>query len=144
MPIYTGAILAVIAWLLEYSYLCNQCLSPLMLSVRISIRARCTILCDKVCQWLATCDLRLAGTPFPQPIIPDRPIELKYCWKWREHHQTNIYKVLVDPWHTLCLFIVFVVPLSYTFTRKGSYAHKVFANPCHTVPWQESLSIKCL
>ena len=35
-------------------YLCNQCLSPLMLWVRISIRARCTTLCDKVCQWLAT------------------------------------------------------------------------------------------
>ena len=36
-----------------YNYLCNQCLSPLMLWVQISIRARCTILCDKVCQWLA-------------------------------------------------------------------------------------------
>jgi hypothetical protein len=31
-----------------------QCLSPLMLWVRISIRARCTTWCDKVCQWLAT------------------------------------------------------------------------------------------
>ena len=37
-----------------YNYLCNQCLSSLMLWVRISIRARCTTLCDKVCQWLAT------------------------------------------------------------------------------------------
>jgi hypothetical protein len=37
-----------------YNYLWNQCLSPLMLWVRISIRARCTTLCDKVCQWLAT------------------------------------------------------------------------------------------
>jgi hypothetical protein len=37
-----------------YNYLCNQCLSPLMLWVRITIRARCTTLCDKVCQWLAT------------------------------------------------------------------------------------------
>jgi len=37
-----------------YSYLCNQCLSPLMLWVWILIRARCTTLCDKVCQWLAT------------------------------------------------------------------------------------------
>jgi hypothetical protein len=37
-----------------YNYQCNQCLSPLMLWVRISIRARCTTLCDKVCQWLAT------------------------------------------------------------------------------------------
>jgi hypothetical protein len=42
-----------------YNYLCNQCLSPLMLWVRISIRARCTTLCDKVCQWLA------AGRWFP-------------------------------------------------------------------------------
>ena len=32
----------------------NQCLSPLMLWIRISIRAKCTTLCDKVCQWLAT------------------------------------------------------------------------------------------
>ena len=38
-----------------YNYHCNQCLSPLMLWVRILIRARCTILCDKVCQWLAAC-----------------------------------------------------------------------------------------
>ena len=37
-----------------YNYLCNQCLSPLMLWVRIWIRAMCTTLCDKVCQWLAT------------------------------------------------------------------------------------------
>ena len=37
-----------------YNYLCNQCLSPLMLWVRISIRARCTTLCDNVCQWLET------------------------------------------------------------------------------------------
>jgi hypothetical protein len=37
-----------------YNYLCKQYLSPLMLWVRISISARCTTLCDKVCQWLAT------------------------------------------------------------------------------------------
>jgi hypothetical protein len=37
-----------------YNYLCSQCLSPLMLWVRISIRAMCTTLIDKVCQWLAT------------------------------------------------------------------------------------------
>ena len=37
-----------------YNYLCNQCLSPLMLWVPISIRARCTTLCDKVRQSLAT------------------------------------------------------------------------------------------
>jgi len=39
-----------------YNYLCNRyrCLSPLMLWIRISIRTRCTTLCNKVCQWLAT------------------------------------------------------------------------------------------
>ena len=36
-----------------YNYICNQWLSPLMLWVRISIRASCTTLCDKVCQWLS-------------------------------------------------------------------------------------------
>jgi hypothetical protein len=33
---------------------CNQCLSPLLLWVRISIMLRCTTLCDEVCQWFAT------------------------------------------------------------------------------------------
>jgi hypothetical protein len=37
-----------------YNYLCNQYLSPLMLWVRILIRAMCTALCDKVDQWLGT------------------------------------------------------------------------------------------
>jgi hypothetical protein len=37
-----------------YNYLCNQCISPLMLWVRIAIRTRCTTLCNKMCQWLAT------------------------------------------------------------------------------------------
>jgi hypothetical protein len=37
-----------------YNYLCNRCLSPLILWVPISIKVRCTTLCYKVCQWLAT------------------------------------------------------------------------------------------
>ena len=37
-----------------YNYLCNLCLSSLTLWVRIPLRARCTTLCDKVCQWLTT------------------------------------------------------------------------------------------
>ena len=47
-----------------YNYLCNQCLSPLMLWVRISIRVRCTTLCYKVCQWLATGRWFSPGPPF--------------------------------------------------------------------------------
>ena len=46
-----------------YNYLCNQFPSPLMLWVRISIRARCTTLCDKVWQWLATCQWFFPGPP---------------------------------------------------------------------------------
>ena len=38
------------SWIYNYMYLCNQYLSPMMLWVRISIRARC----DEVCQCLAT------------------------------------------------------------------------------------------
>ena len=37
-----------------YNYLCIKCLATLMLWVRISIRARCTAFCDKVCQWFVT------------------------------------------------------------------------------------------
>jgi hypothetical protein len=66
-----------------YNYLRNQCLSLLMLRVRISIRARCT-LCDKVCQWLAT------GRWFSPPIKNWPP---RYNWTIVEsgvkHHQTS-------------------------------------------------------
>jgi len=52
-----------------YNYLCNQCLSPLIFWVWISIRARCTTLCDKVCQWLATGRWFSPGPQlFPPPI----------------------------------------------------------------------------
>ena len=46
-----------------YNYRCNQYTSLLMLWVRISIRARCTTLCDKVCQWLAKSRWFSPGTP---------------------------------------------------------------------------------
>jgi len=36
-----------------YNYLCNRCLSQLILFVRNPLRARCTTLCDKVWQWRA-------------------------------------------------------------------------------------------
>jgi len=45
-------ILSRVGW--NYKYLCYQCLSPLMLWVRISTRAKCTTLCHNVCQLLAT------------------------------------------------------------------------------------------
>ena len=46
-----------------YNYLWNQCLSPLMLWIRISTRTKCTTLCDKVCQWLAAGQWFSPGPP---------------------------------------------------------------------------------
>ena len=57
-----------------YNYWCNQCLSPLMLWVRISIRARCTTLFDKVCQWLATSRWFSPGPPVSSTNKTDRHI----------------------------------------------------------------------
>ena len=54
-----------------YNYLCNQCLLPLMLRVRISIRARCTTLCD-ICLWLATCRWFSPGPPVSSTNKTDR------------------------------------------------------------------------
>jgi hypothetical protein len=55
-----------------YNNLCNQCQSSLMLWVRISIRARCTTLCDKVCQWLVTGQWFSPGPPVSSTNRTDR------------------------------------------------------------------------
>ena len=52
MTIYSQGSWSHGSWI--YNYLCNHCLSPLMLWARITIRARCTTLGDKVYRWLAT------------------------------------------------------------------------------------------
>jgi hypothetical protein len=71
-----------------YNYLCNQSLSPLVLWIRISIRARCATLCDKVCQWLEQVGGFLRVLRFPPPNCPSR-----YNWNIVEsgvkHHQAN-------------------------------------------------------
>ena len=48
-----------------YDHLCNQCLSSLTLWVRIPLMGDVVDakLCDKVCQWLATCQWFSLGTP---------------------------------------------------------------------------------
>ena len=84
-----------------YNYLCNQCLSPLMLWVRISIRARCTTLCDKVCQWLATGLWFSQGTPVSSTNKTDHhdiaEILLKVALNTIK--QTNIYLDIFGPRH---------------------------------------------
>ena len=54
LSLYSHKIWRVIDIGLVSFWMFNSCLSPLMLWVRILIRARCKTLCDKVCQWLAT------------------------------------------------------------------------------------------
>jgi len=54
-----------------YNYLYKQCLAPLMW-VKISIRARCITLCDKVCQWLATGRWFSPGSPVSSTNKTDR------------------------------------------------------------------------
>jgi hypothetical protein len=55
-----------------YNYLCILCLSPLMLWVWILFRARCTALCDKVCQWLVAGRWFSPGTPVSSTNKTDR------------------------------------------------------------------------
>jgi hypothetical protein len=85
----------------DRNYLCNQCLSPLMLRVRISIRARCTTLCDKVCQWLATGRWFSPSPPVSSTNKTDRrditEISLKMALNIIKHNiKPNIYRY----WHT--------------------------------------------
>ena len=60
------------------NYLCNQCLSPLKLRVRIPQMARYTVLyttlCDWVCQWFATGLSFSPGTPISSTNKTDRHI----------------------------------------------------------------------
>ena len=95
----------VIACLLDL-YLCNRCQSPLMLWVRILLRARCITLCDKVCQWLATGRWSSPGTPVPSSNKTDghniTEILLKVALR---HHKPNHnqyinvgYHFLTDSW----------------------------------------------
>ena len=87
-----------------YNYLCNQCLSPLMVWVRISIRARYTTLCDKVCQWLATGRWFFPGSPVSSTNKTDRhditEILLKMALntiKQTNKHSSGSYNVISIP-----------------------------------------------
>ena len=113
-------------------YLCNQCLSPLMLWVRILIRARCTTLCDKACQSLG------AGSWFSQ----DPPVS---CTNKTDRHditeillkvalntkkQTNNqyrYETIFDGDHLhfyseqLCILCIFIIHLNSLKLSKNQY-----------------------
>jgi hypothetical protein len=59
----------VVAFTTTYA---NQCLSLLILLIRISIKERCTTLCDEVCLWFATSCWLSWGPPVSSPSKTDR------------------------------------------------------------------------
>jgi len=75
-----GAVMVVIVWLLDL---------PLILWVRISIRARCTTLCDKVCQWLATGQWFSPVLPVSSTNKSDHHDIAEILFSDVKHHQTN-------------------------------------------------------
>ena len=74
MPITTGCNQVTTYGSLIYNYLCNLCLSPLTLWVRIPFRRGVldTTLCDKVCQWLAASPWFSVDTPVTSTNKTDR------------------------------------------------------------------------
>ena len=114
-----GAVVVVIyaSWI--YNYLCNQCLSPLMLWVRISIRARCTTLCDKVCQWLATVLWFSPGPSVSSTNKTDRQditeilltVALKTTKQRNKHHKSRFVVPCITYW--------FIMQKQITFTIKS-------------------------
>jgi hypothetical protein len=65
--------------------ICNTCLSPLMLWIRILLRRGVpnTTLCYKVCQWLATGRWFSLGTPVSSTNKTDHHDITEILWKWR-------------------------------------------------------------
>jgi hypothetical protein len=55
-----------------YNYLCNRCLSPLMMWVRLPPRARSTTLYDQGCQWLTAGGVFSPGPPVSSTNKTDR------------------------------------------------------------------------
>ena len=74
-----NANISAISWrsillLSKPEYLCNQCLSTLMLWVRLPLRAMCTTFCDKVCQRLVIGRWFSPGIPVSSTNKTDRQI----------------------------------------------------------------------
>ena len=99
-----------------YNLLCSQFLSPLMLWVRMSIKARCTTLCDTVCQWFAIGQWFSPGPPVSSTIKTDRhdipEILLKVALGTikQTNKQTNKQlEQLVAKKNYICLLIAFLM-----------------------------------
>jgi hypothetical protein len=91
-----------------YNYLSNQRLSPLLLWVRISIRARCTTLCNKVCQWLAIGRWFSLGPPLSSTNKTDFAFFfLRDCFVYYMYYNRKTWMFLLILIYTI-LFDIFV------------------------------------
>jgi hypothetical protein len=127
---------------LIYNYLCNQCISPLLLWVRILIRARCTILCDKVCQWLATGRWFSPRPPVSSTNKTDRHDipEILLNTSKQTNKQTNIFKHICTILNIHSFFPYESVCLGY---QTGSIKY-MWANLCFIVPFGNSMCFYCI
>jgi hypothetical protein len=106
-----------------YNYICNWCLSPLVLWVRISIRAMCTTLFDNVCQWFATGRCFSPGPPVSSTNKTDRyditEILLKVALNTIK--QTNVHYILyLIRIHDFAMVVVWVYNIYLTHRLKKS------------------------
>jgi hypothetical protein len=108
------------SWL--YNYLCNRCISPLMLWVRIPLMARCTTLCDQVCQWLAADRCFFCLLRFYPRIKQTATIWLKEA--------LNIIKPNKNHWHKWELTTLVVICTDYIGSWITSY-HTVMTTTAH-------------
>ena len=93
-----------------------------MLWVRISIRARCTALCDKVCQWLAPGRWFSPDPPVSSTNKTDRYDLTEILLK---HHQTNnmffsyfccfVYCVIYQDWFCFCYLTLWQIRMFLFF-----------------------------
>ena len=77
-----------------------------MLWVRISIRARCTTLCDKVCQWLVTGRWFSPGPP----VSSTNKTEILLKGALNTIKQTNKYNILLN-------FLIYAIYKNQTYSE---------------------------
>jgi hypothetical protein len=85
---------------------CNQCLSPLMLWVRISITAGRTTLCDKVYQWLGTGRWFSSGPLVSSTNENDRHNINEILLKVHKTNQIHLWHVWSFFMHLLIFFLL--------------------------------------
>jgi len=94
-----------------------ECLSPLMLCLRISIRARCTTLCDKVFQWVVTGQWFNAGSW----VLHQKNWPPRYSWNIVDKFLAIYIAVILLTSRLICSSYIMLLLLKLTFSSLFSY-----------------------